>query len=184
MQIAEGKGWHKISAGQRSEGLDLEKVGLLSWIIYGFGFGIFRPCLIRWFSRSSDHAIASKARARKSASASADGAKLDKPIIGDEPMIDASEKDSGPKGDDHNSINKLVVRDRKLILTVTKPQQQTNTNPSNSESSKVGGRESSGVCKSEEDLDNNKEAKNVEWSTNMEANEIVDLGQVIKAEVA
>ncbi|XP_044484049.1 uncharacterized protein LOC123209987 isoform X2 [Mangifera indica] len=110
----------------------------------------------------SDHAIASKARARKSASASADGAKLDKPIIGDEPMIDASEKDSGPKGDDHNSINKLVVRDRKLILTVTKPQQQTNTNPSNSESSKVGGRESSGVCKSEEDLDNNKEAKNVE----------------------
>ncbi|KAJ0074916.1 hypothetical protein Patl1_34744 [Pistacia atlantica] len=95
--LQKGKGRNKVSAGQRSEGLILEKVGL-------------------------EHAIASKAKARKSAGASAGGAKLDKPIIGDEPIIDASEKDSSSKGDDHNSINKLIVRDRKLILTVTRRQ--------------------------------------------------------------
>ncbi|XP_031274074.1 uncharacterized protein LOC116132549 isoform X2 [Pistacia vera] len=124
-------------------------------------------------SLKSEHAIASKAKARKSAGASAGGAKLDKPIIGDEPIIDASEKDSSSKGDDHNSINKLIVRDRKLILTVTR-RQQTYTSPSK------GGGESPGMCRSGDDFNNNKEAKNVEFSTNMEANEIGDIDQVIE----
>ncbi|KAJ0007745.1 hypothetical protein Pint_30329 [Pistacia integerrima] len=128
---------------------------------------------IRWFSMSSEHAIASKAKARKSAGASAGGAKLDKPIIGDEPIIDASEKDSSSKGDGHNSINKLIVRDRKLILTVTR-RQQTYTSPSK------GGGESPGMCRSGDDFNNSKEAKNVEFSTNMEANEIGDIDQVIE----
>lgn len=136
-------------------------------------FGIFGPYLIRWFSTSSDHAIASKARARKLARASAGGAKLDKPIISDEPMIDASEKDNSSKGDEDNSVNKLIVRDRKLILTVTK-RQQTYTSPSK------GKGESPGVCKSGDDFNNNKEAKNVECSTNMGTNEIGDIDQVIE----
>ncbi|XP_044479609.1 uncharacterized protein LOC123206459 isoform X2 [Mangifera indica] len=129
--------------------------------------------------KSNDHAIASKAKARKSAGASANGTKLDKTITHGEPMIDAPGKDCGSKGDDHNSINKLIVKDRKLILTITRPQ-KTNTTPTKSKSSQGDGGEFPGVCNTVgEDFDKEKEAKNVECSTNIEAKEILDIDQVI-----
>ncbi|KAJ4718625.1 Sister chromatid cohesion protein PDS5 B-B like [Melia azedarach] len=123
--------------------------------------------------RNTSSASGSKPKVKKSGRNFSDSSTLGKPSEANESNVDVSKKDSSPKGDDQNSAAKLILRDRKLIFTLSKPQQSVTS--SNVDSLKCSSSESPEVGRSAGEQDDkpeetSREAKKENTSSDDETN--------------